>query len=143
VNRVTTAAIKEGAQVAVKDAVKMMMEELQPFLAREKVEQVFRSVARAKAHQERIDRVSEATIATDKDGNPLLDSNGDPIAVVIGPKDVGYLVSAEDKLDMILRRDVGMSDGASVGGALNVNILTQQASIGIAPTHQPEATAAA
>jgi hypothetical protein len=119
VNRVTAAAIKEGAQVAVKDAVRMMMEELQPFLAREKVEQVFRSVARAKAHQARIDRITDGYTALDKDGNA--------VEVPLSAKDIGYVAAAEDKFDAVIRRNLGMSDGTSIGGALNVSILLPRA----------------
>jgi AcrR family transcriptional regulator len=110
------AATSELAQVAVEEVV----EQLQPWIEREKAEHTRRIVAIAKRGFQRIEK--------------LWDENAVPEA-----KAESLVAATLDKHDAIIRRNLGMNESPPAQPALNLNILTNHSAVQVVtpPTAPP------
>jgi hypothetical protein len=108
---------KAGQQI-----VRSVIKDLQPFIEREKRDQIKRAIKRSKLAQKRLSKVA--------DGYQVYDSkSGQLVNVECAPKDEMHIASAEEKYDSIIRRNLGMDDGKAPAGSVNLNILTGQAAV--------------
>lgn len=119
----TSEALQSAASHAADLAAKQLIDELQPWIAEQKTQQIKRAIARSTKAQQRLDAIADGTLALDKDGNTLTLPNG--------PKEESFIAQAEDKYDNIIRRNLGMQDGSGFSGALSVNILAGQAAVSV------------
>ena len=104
------AATSELAQVAVEEVV----EQLQPWIEREKAEHTRRIVAIAKRGFRRIEKI--------------WDENAIPEARV-----ESLVAATLDKHDTIIRRNLGMNEAPPVQPALNLNILANHTAVQVVP----------
>lgn len=112
-----TAAEKTGSEVAQR-----LMQDLQPFIEKEKRSHILRALKRSKRGMKRLDRVAK--------GFDIYDSKlGTVVSLQTGPKDEMQIAQAEDKYDSIIRRNLGMNDSTGLSGALSVRVLTEGAAI--------------
>lgn len=117
--KIVAAATDEAIQLAAKDAAQLaaasIVDQLQPWIEKEKVEHIKTQVARAKRNLSRLDRyvIDEA---------------------LLGPKEEAQYAKSIDIFDGVTRRNLGMNDGTSFNGSLSVNILTRQAAVQVTQT---------
>src|SRR6516164_4283928 len=108
------AATTEAAHLVAKQVV----EELRPWIEREKAEHIRRAVTMGKRGYERIGRLWDEREAVD-------------------PKREQFASSALDKHDTMIRRNLGMSDNQPPACNLNLNVLTGRGRILIGIDQQP------
>jgi hypothetical protein len=111
------------AWIAAQLVAKQVVEELQPWIEREKAEHIKRAVAMGKRGYERIERLWDEREAVD-------------------PKQEQFASAALDKHDLIVRRNLGMSDNQPEASSLNLNILAGRGRTLIAIDQQPNQTPA-
>lgn len=122
--RATTKALAEAAQKTGSEVAVRLMQDLQPFIEKEKKAHILRALKRSKRGMKRLDRVAK--------GFDIYDSKtGAVVNLQTGPKDEMQIAQAEDKYDSIIRRNLGMSDESSTSGSLSMRLLTQGAAIEI------------
>lgn len=112
-------ATSEAAQLVTTEVI----EELQPFIEREKAEHIRRAVGMAKRGYERIGRLWDEKEAVD-------------------PKQEQLASSVLDKHDAIIRRNLGMNETGNGSGTLNLNVLAGRGRTRIAIEQQPNQTPA-
>lgn len=112
-----TAAEKTGSEVARK-----LMDDLQPFIEREKRAQIKRAITRSKHGQKRLSSVAKGYQRFDAKSGEVVDLTPDP-------KDEMHIASAEEKYDAIIRRNLGMSDDKQAGGMISLRVLAGSAAI--------------
>lgn len=117
----TSEALSEATSRAADMAAKQLVDELQPWIAQQKTEQIKRALLRSQKAQDRLDKISL--------GYDVVTKDGDLATLSPGPKEESFIASAEDKYDNIIRRNLGMNDSATFNGSLSVNILTRQAAV--------------
>lgn len=110
-----TEAYDKIAHEQISDAVSKLtanlVENMQPWLEKEKIAHIKDSVRRAKARQRRTDQ-----LADDLDDK-------------LTSKDIALIAKADDTFDAIKRRNLGMNDSTGVSGSLSVRVLTDGAAI--------------
>lgn len=110
----TSAALDKAAEQIAGRLSKQFEDDLRPWLEKEKRLHIKDSVKRSKARQRLMDQiVNEAEAITFRDAS--------------------YIAKADDTYDAIKRRNLGLNDDkAPAGGALSINILTNQAAVSVA-----------
>jgi hypothetical protein len=108
------AATTEAAQLVARELV----EELQPWIEREKAEHIKRAVRMGKRGFERIGRLWDENDAVD-------------------PKHEQAASSALDKHDAIVRRNLGLSDNQPAASSLNLNVLAGRVGRTVIAIDQP------
>lgn len=122
--RATENALAEVAQDAGREVARKLMDDLQPWIERQKREQIQRAIKRSKRGQKRIDSVSKGYQVYDAKRGSVVDL--DPT-----PKDEMCIAAAEDKYDSIIRRNLGMNDSVAVGGPVNLTFLSNPGAVQI------------
>lgn len=102
-----------AAQIAAKLG-RQFEDDLRPWLEREKRQHIQDSIKRSKLRQKMVDSIVAS-------------------ADSLTPKDLSYIAKTDDTYDAIKRRNLGLNDDkAPAGGALSINILTNQAAVSVA-----------
>jgi hypothetical protein len=109
---VTTEALRKSGEQLAERLTTSFEQEMAPWFEREKRLHIQDTIRRAKLRQKLADKLVED-------------------AVDLSPKDAAFIAKIDDTYDQMKRRNLGLNEGMSVGGALNVSILANQAAIGI------------
>ncbi len=110
VENANTAIIEATAANVTEQLTKHLSDTLQPWIEREKVKHIRTQVKRSKLALKQLD----AHIDT---------------ALTLTPKDSSFIAKTADTWDNIMRRNLGMSDGAAPAGSLTLNVLTNHAAV--------------
>jgi hypothetical protein len=114
--KIVAAATDQAIQLAASDAARAaatsIVDQLQPWIEQEKIEHVKSQVERAKRNLRRLDKY-------------VVDDE------LLGAKEEAHYAKSIDIFDNVTRRNLGMSEGSGINGALSVNILAGQAAIAI------------
>lgn len=112
--KIVASATHEAIQIAAKDAAKLaaasIVDQMQPWIEKEKVEHIKAQVARSKRNLARLDRYT----AEDE---------------LLGPKEESHYAKSIDIFDSITRRTLGMGESDGSNGALSVRVLTGGAAV--------------
>jgi hypothetical protein len=115
-------AMAKAADSAAQQIAERTMRDLQPWIEKQKRDQIQRAIKRSKRAHKRLDRVAK--------GYQVFDAKkGEIVDLETSPKDEMHIAAAEDKYDNIIRRNLGMSDGNAFSGQLSSGILVNQAVI--------------
>lgn len=120
----TERQIALATESASKEIVKSLLDDLQPFIEKEKRAQIQRAIKRAKRAQKRLDKIADGyEVQHPKSGQIL--------TLPCSPKDEMHLATAEDKYDNILRRNLGMGDSGAQQGPINMTFLSNPSAVQI------------
>lgn len=110
----TRSAIKQVAAEVSQQIARKTLEDLQPWIERKK-----------RRHIKSLVNLGEKGVARVR----KLMNDSDPTS----PKEEAFTSKTADTWDNIIRRNLGMNDGATFNGSLSVNILTRQAAVQVTP----------
>lgn len=106
----TRSAIKQVAAEVSEQIARKTLEDLQPWIERKKRRHIKSLVNLGEKGISRVRKIM-------KDAKPT------------NPKEEAFTSKTADTWDNIIRRNLGMNDGATFNGSLSVNILTRQAAV--------------
>lgn len=109
----TDKAIQLAAEQSATAAAASLVDQLQPWIAQEKIEHVRSQVERAKRNLRRLDRY----VANDE---------------LLGAKEEAHYAKSIDIFDNVTRRSLGMSDAGGTAGSLSIQILAGNAAVSVA-----------